>query len=95
MRIRNELELKGYDVDLIDRKTTNYMDIEKIIKTIEKAEIIIACLSASFEYEKICQFEIIYAKRISKTIIPLVVQPKYRPDYWVEEVIILFFFSIN
>lgn len=86
MRIRNELENSGYDVDLIERKTANNLDIEKVIKTIERSKLIIACLSASFEYEKICQFEIIYAKRIGKLILPLNVHAKYKPDYWVEEV---------
>ena len=57
-----------------------------MIKLIEKCEIVIACLSASFEYEKICQFEIVYANRIGKMIMPLNIQAKYKPDYWVEEI---------
>ena len=68
------------------QKTVNELDIEKIIKLIEKCEIVIACLSASFEYEKICQFEIVYANRIGKLVMPLNIQAKYKPDYWVEEV---------
>ena len=66
MRIRNELARRGYQCDLIDRKTANNLDIEKVTKLIESAECILACLSTSYEYEKICQFEMVYAYKLGK-----------------------------
>lgn len=87
MRIRNELELRGFEAELIQRKIENSFDIEKVIKSIENSECLLVCMSSSYEYEKMCQFEVHYANKLDKVIIPLNVQPKYEPDYWLEAIV--------
>lgn len=86
MRIRNELQRGGFECELIERKTAQNLDIDKIIKTVEAADCIIALLSTSYEYEKICQFEIVYGYKLGKVLLPIAVQSKYKPDYWLEEI---------
>ncbi len=86
MRIRNELMGRGFRVELIDRKIGANFDIEKVIRTLENSDCILACLSSSYEYEKICQFEICYAHKIGKFVLPIAVQAKYKPDYWLEAI---------
>jgi len=87
MRIRNELELRGFEAELIQRKIENNFDIEKVLKSIENCECVLVCMSSSYEYEKMCQFEVHYANILDKVIIPLIVQPKYEPDYWLEAIV--------
>ncbi len=86
MRIRNDLQARGFECELIERKTAQNLDIDKVIKTIEAADCIIALLSTSYEYEKICQFEIVYGYKLGKILLPIAVQNKYKPDYWLEEI---------
>jgi len=86
MRVRNELQRRGFECELIERKTGANLDIEKIIKLIESSDCIVALLSTSYEYEKICQFEIVYGYKLGKVLLPIAVQAKYRPDYWLEEI---------
>ncbi len=86
MRIRNDLQRRGFDCELIERKTDSNLDIEKIIKSIENSDCIVALLSTSYEYEKTCQFEIVYAYKLGKILLPVAVQGKYKPDYWLEEI---------
>lgn len=86
MRIRLELEQRGFSAELIQRKTSfeKKIDFESIIKSIETCDCMVICASSSFEFEKICQFETMYALKLQKVIIPVVVQAKYLPDYWLE-----------
>lgn len=86
MRVRNDLQHRGFECELIERKSAQNLDIEKIIKQIESSDCIVALLSTSYEYEKICQLEIVYGFKLGKVIIPVAVQPKYRADYWLEEI---------
>ncbi len=87
MRLRNELEYNGFSSELIERKSMNNFDIVNIIKSIENCECLIICLSSAYEYEKICQFETILAKKLGKCLIPVLVQSKYTPDYWLENIL--------
>lgn len=86
MRIRNELQKSGFECELIERKTAQNLDIDKIIKAVEAADCILAMLSTSYEYDKICQFEIVYGCKLGKVLLPIAVQSKYKPDYWLEEI---------
>jgi len=87
MRLRNELEYNGFNSELIERKSMNNFDIVNIIKSIENCECLIICLSSAYEYEKICQFETVLAKKLGKIVIPVLVQSKYTPDYWLENIL--------
>ena len=86
LRIKNELEDRGFDIRLIHHKTEREFDIDRILKMIEESDCVLICFSASYEFEKVCQFEATYAHKLGKVLIPISVQSYYVPDYWVEEI---------
>lgn len=45
------------------------------------------CLSPSYEYDKLSQFEAELAVRLGKPYILVNVQAKYVPDYWLESIV--------
>ena len=45
------------------------------------------CLSPSYEYDKLSQFEAELAVRLGKAYILVNVQAKYVPDYWLESIV--------
>lgn len=47
----------------------------------------IMCVSPSYEYDKLCQFEAELAIRLGKPYIVVNVQAKYEPDYWLENIV--------
>lgn len=88
MKIRNELEKLNYKVKLLERKSQlQKFDIDAIIKSIGECQVMMVCVSSSYEYDKISQFEADLAMKLDKLILPVNVQNKYMPDYWLEVVV--------
>jgi hypothetical protein len=87
MRMRNELAKCEYTVRLVEKKTNGKYDIESVTKTIRACSVFIMCVSSSYEYDKLCQLEADLASKLGKHVIPVNVQGKYVPDYWLEAII--------
>jgi hypothetical protein len=91
LRMRNELESLGYEVTLNERKLAGNHDFfEGLLKSIENADCVLICMSSSYENDKLCHFEAFYGKKLKKFIMPIIVEEKYEPDYWLEKYVIDF-----
>ena len=84
LRIKHELENRGYTVVMSERKAGKSFDMDKVIRAIEMCSCLLACISSSYQCEQLCQLEVHYASKLNKTIVPCIVQPTYEPDYWLE-----------
>lgn len=62
------------------------ISMENVIRSVESCDIFVMCMSSLFEFSEICQFEAYYARLLNKKIIPVIIQPDYVPDYWLEDV---------
>lgn len=87
MKIRNELEKSGFDVALLERKENGKLSIEYMMRSLEQRGVFLMCMSPSYEFDKLNQFEAEYACKLRKTIIPVNIQAKYTPDYWLESMV--------
>ncbi len=56
--------------------------IERMAEAIENSEIILMCMSTGYKKSLNCQVEAEYAYKRNKTIVPLVLGSKYKPDGW-------------
>ncbi|CAF4151303.1 unnamed protein product [Rotaria sp. Silwood2] len=71
----------GYRV-WIDENEMYGSIIERMAEAIEKSSFILVCMSSDYKKSTNCQAEAGYAFNRKKTIVPLIVEPKYKADGW-------------
>ncbi|CAG9461007.1 unnamed protein product [Pedinophyceae sp. YPF-701] len=79
--IKNELEKAGYkcwmDVDQMSGST-----LEAMAHAVENSEVVLVCVSKRYKESQACRTEAEYAFQQKKRIIPLLMDPSYRPSGW-------------
>ncbi|XP_077991441.1 uncharacterized protein LOC144445678 [Glandiceps talaboti] len=80
-RIKNELEKRGYDtwMDIDDMKGNIH---ECMAQGVEKAAVVISCVSNAYKHSHNCQKELTFADVSHKTIIPLKMEKDVAFDGW-------------
>lgn len=81
--IKKELEnfLKGFKI-WIDVEDIHGSSLESMAKAIEQSEIVIIGMTEPYKMSTFCRAEAEYAFQLNKKIIPLILQPNYKPDGW-------------
>ncbi|XP_067946747.1 uncharacterized protein [Watersipora subatra] len=83
MRLKRERYRVWFQAEQIG--TANVADptkAEKTAKAIDGAAVVVPVLTEEYEHDIDCKKEIQYADRLKKTLIPVRMQKKYRPDGW-------------
>ncbi|CAF1443169.1 unnamed protein product [Adineta steineri] len=80
-QIKDHLAADGYDVWIdLERMHGNLLD--SMSDAIETSSILLICLTEKYKDSPSCRLECEYAYQQKKHIIPLLLQPNYKPDGW-------------
>ena len=80
-QIFSRLQKDGYRV-WIDQNEMHGSIIERMAEGIEKSSCVLLCMSSGYKKSGNCQAEAEYAFSRHKTIVPLLVEQKYKADGW-------------
>jgi len=79
--VKNELSKAGYrtwmDVDRMSGST-----LEAMATAVEQSAVVVVCVSKKYKESQACRTEAEYAFQQKKRIIPLLMEPDYRPSGW-------------
>jgi hypothetical protein len=74
MKIQNDLKKSGYTVSI---NTNPYYLLDETKKAIEEASCVLVCICEKYRLDENCQLEALYANKLNKHCIPLVMQEGY------------------
>ena len=80
-RICQSLREQGFAIWL-DIEQMHGDTLETMARAIDDASLVVLCLTEKYKDSANCQSEAQYAYRKNKAILPLVLQPKYKPNGW-------------
>ncbi|CAF1013402.1 unnamed protein product [Adineta ricciae] len=80
-KIHDRLETDGYKVWL-DRDEMHGSIIERMAEAIEQSQFVLICMSTNYKNSTNCKAEAEYAFNRKSSIVPLIVEPKYKADGW-------------
>ncbi|XP_033750309.1 uncharacterized protein LOC117334666 [Pecten maximus] len=81
LKVRDCLQEVGYKVWMdVDNMEGDILDA--MARAVENAHIVLMCYSEKYKESKNCRTEAQYAYQVSKEIIPVLMQTKYKPDGW-------------
>ncbi|XP_013394066.1 uncharacterized protein LOC106161607 isoform X2 [Lingula anatina] len=81
LRVRDYLRTCGYKVWMdVDHMTGS--TLEAMAHAVEKAAVILICMSQQYKDSPSCRTEAEYAYRLRKDVVPLRLQQQYLPDGW-------------
>ncbi|XP_072048355.1 uncharacterized protein [Amphiura filiformis] len=83
LKIRDELKRSGYKV-WIDVEKMQGDTLECMAKAVKQADVILMCMSQHYYASTSCRQEAKYAAKKKKAMIPLIVEPGYEPDGWLD-----------
>ncbi|XP_011666616.1 uncharacterized protein LOC105439384 [Strongylocentrotus purpuratus] len=81
LRVRNYLVERGYNV-WMDVDNMEGDILESMAKGVERASVILVCMSHKFKESKNCKAEAGYAHALGKHIVPLMLEDKFVPTAW-------------
>ncbi|XP_072030711.1 uncharacterized protein [Amphiura filiformis] len=81
--IKERLLQVGYQVWMDDLENGDDV-LEKKMGAIEGSAVFLMCMSEKYKNDSCCRSEATYAKKLSKAIIPLLVEENYKPDGWLQ-----------
>lgn len=81
IKIRDALKSQGYNVWL-DIYNMSGSTLEAMAEAVEKASVVLICMSQKYKNSPSCRLEAEYAFQQGKTIIPLKMEKGYRADGW-------------
>jgi len=79
--LKQQLEAKGYRVWL-DIESMAGSTLEAMAKAVESSHVFCMAMSRKYKESANCRAEAEYAFNLRKPIIPVLVEPNYRPDGW-------------
>jgi len=79
--IKAELEKKKFKV-WIDVEDISGSSLESMANAIENSFCILVCMTEKYKQSPNCRVEGEYAFQLNRPIIPLIMQPNYKPDGW-------------
>ncbi|XP_072049173.1 uncharacterized protein [Amphiura filiformis] len=83
LKIRDELKKNGYKI-WIDVDNMQGDTLECMAKAVKQADVILMCMSQHYYASTSCRQEAKYAAKKKKPMIPLIVEPGYEPDGWLD-----------
>ena len=81
VEVKNKLQASGYRV-WMDLEQMGGSTLETMAKAVENASVILVCVSQRYKESPNCRSEAEYAYQLRKDIIPLMMEPNYRPNGW-------------
>lgn len=80
-QIKDRLATDGYNV-WIDFENMHGNLLDAMSDAIENSSVFVMCLTEKYKDSPSCRLECEYAYQRKKTIIPILLQPNYKPDGW-------------
>jgi len=81
VEVKNRLQASGYRV-WMDLEQMGGSTLETMAKAVEDSSVVLICLSERYKESPNCRSEAEYTYKLGKDIIPLMMQPNYKPDGW-------------
>ncbi|KAL3836546.1 hypothetical protein ACJMK2_021970 [Sinanodonta woodiana] len=81
MKVKDKLRCAGYKV-WMDVEHMTGSTLEAMALAVEKASVVLICMSQKYKDSPNCRSESEYVYRLRKDFIPLRLQPTYTPDGW-------------
>ncbi|XP_032238030.2 uncharacterized protein LOC5512767 isoform X2 [Nematostella vectensis] len=81
LKVRDELRAAGYKV-WIDVEQMEGSTLEAMASAVENAAAVLMCVSRAYKESPNCRSEAEYSFQLRKDIIPLMMEPQYKPDGW-------------
>ncbi|KAK3585803.1 hypothetical protein CHS0354_010584 [Potamilus streckersoni] len=81
MKVKDKLRCAGYKV-WMDVEHMTGSTLEAMALAVEKASVVLICMSEKYKDSPNCRSESEYVYRLRKDFIPLRLQPTYTPDGW-------------
>jgi hypothetical protein len=81
LKIKSDLEKCNYNV-WMDVDSIHGISTSAMAQAIEESSCIIICLTEKYKQSPNCRAEADYAFKLDKNIIPIKLQPNYKPDGW-------------
>ncbi|XP_054770490.2 uncharacterized protein LOC129278315 [Lytechinus pictus] len=81
LMVKSYLEEQGYNVWMdVDKMKGDILD--SMAKAVQRAEVVLVCMSHRFKESQHCRTEATYAYTLNKAIIPLMLQDGFAPEDW-------------
>ncbi|XP_071942420.1 uncharacterized protein [Antedon mediterranea] len=81
VKIKDALKECGYKI-WIDLECMEGSTLQAMASAVENASTVIICITEKYKYSHNCRTEAEYAFQQNKKIVPLMMQPQYKPDGW-------------
>lgn len=83
LRIKKELESTQIGFKIwIDVESIHGSSLESMAQAIEESHVVIVGMTENYKMSTFCRAEAEYAFQLNKKIVPLILQPNYKPDGW-------------
>ncbi|XP_064644563.1 uncharacterized protein LOC135498267 [Lineus longissimus] len=81
LKVKDRLKAEGYKV-WMDVENMSGSTLEAMALAVEKAVVVILCVSQRYKDSPNCRSEAEYTYRLRRSIVPLILQKDYTPDGW-------------
>ncbi|XP_076814222.1 uncharacterized protein LOC143460548 isoform X2 [Clavelina lepadiformis] len=86
VKVKDKLESTGYKV-WIDLDEMGGSTLQSMAEAVEKASVILMCISQKYKDSVNCRTEAEYAYKLTKPVIPLLVEQNFKPDGWLGAIV--------
>ncbi|XP_077984166.1 uncharacterized protein LOC144438851 [Glandiceps talaboti] len=84
--VKNKLDVLQYNI-WMDVKREGTSTQEDMIEAVRFADVVLICISENYKHSNASRSAAEYAHRLQKSIIPIRVEPDYKPDGWLNNVV--------